>query len=97
MAKPEIPSLDKVKVRILEYCRKINLGKRHHLFQQNIQEMHLSLNAGEKPLLEAGLKSLTEDGVFRACRGENGQELELTDDGFCALYPAPEKDNEENK
>ena len=59
--------------------------------------MHLSLDAGEKPLLEAGLKSLIEDGVFRACRGENGQELELTNDGFCALYAAPEKDNGENK
>jgi hypothetical protein len=88
MTSAATPPLERIKNRILEYCRTINLGKGHRLLPGNVQQILLSLNADEKPNLEAALRSLVEDGIFRGLRGDAGPELELTEQGFTAVYAA---------
>ena len=88
MTSAATPPLERTKKRILDYCRTINLGSGHRLLPGNVQQISLSLAADEKPQLEPALRSLIEGGIFRTFRGDSGPELELTEQGFTALYSA---------
>lgn len=89
MPNAAIPPLERTKTHIFEYCRKINLGKGHHLLSSHVQEILLQLDAQEKTVLPAAIQVLVQDGSFTAHKGVTGQELELTDLGLTVVYSAP--------